>query len=453
MNQSKSKASITDNDLIEFLKNLPASEKYWIAYSGGMDSSVLLHLFYSISDKLNKPVEVIYVDHGLNPKSQKWGKFCINQSQEYGFSFKELVIDEEYKKGESIEAWAREKRYELVNEAISDKDIVFTGHHQDDQVETFFLQALRGSGPRGLSSMPNLKKMNKGLLARPLLNYSRDALLQYAKNNNLNWCEDESNQKQQFDRNYLRQSVLPIVEARWPTYRDTINRLLNHQQEYTSLLDEVAGKDLKNSIGTENNCLVLSKVNDLSFIRQKNLIYFWLNKLNLDLPAAKHMNNIIHEIINIDTDKSPCINWTNVELRRYRDLLYAGKKMSNIDIESVIMWDISKPVSFLEETLSAQIVTGNGLSEHKTKNSKLEIRHRQGGEKINPVNLNHSKTIKQLFQENGVLPWFRDRIPLIYIDENLAAIPGFCIDKNYAAQEDEAGWEIKWTGYEKVVQR
>lgn len=453
MKKSVSTNSLSRYNFISLLSSFPDVEKFWIACSGGMDSSVLLHLFYSNKSQIKQSLEVIYVNHGLQEKSVDWGEFCKKQCQHYEIPFTQLEINEECPKGVSIEEWAREKRYSLIAQTMNKNDVLFTAHHQDDQVETFFLQALRGAGPRGLVSMPSIKKFVNGFHARPLLQFQRSEIQRYANDNDLVWHDDNSNYDTRYDRNYLRHKILPRIEERWPAYRETISRTINHQNEYKSLLDEIAYNDMKLALHKNNMCLSLEIIQKLSFERQKNLVFVWLDELRLDSPGSKHMAQIISDIINSTTDKSPCVNWKDVEVRRYRNLLYASKIMNKHNVKIKFDWDPESPLTILEETLIAKPEIGKGISKANTKNAKFVVRYRQGGEKIHPDNLAHSKTVKQLFQERGVLPWQRDRIPLIYINEKLAVIPGFCVDKNYSAAKDESSWDIQWSGYDKVIQR
>jgi tRNA(Ile)-lysidine synthase len=437
------------SDLNQFQK----SEKFWLAYSGGLDSSVLLHLFYLIKGNIKKDIEVLYINHGLQEEAVDWGKFCKEQCQQYDFPFRELTINESCPKGVSIEAWAREKRYFLIEEQMNENDVLFTAHHQDDQVETFFLQALRGSGTRGLASMPIVKNDKNYFHARPLLNYSREKIKNYAEETKLVWLDDKSNFDVRYDRNYLRHKVMPVIEERWPAYRETIYRLINHQKESKVLLDELGQEDIKRAQYENSTSLDLEVVNKLSVERQKNLIFIWLNNLNLKSPSSRNMEQIISDVIYSSVDKSPCVSWENVEIRRYKNLLYASKIKEDHDINIEYTWNPENTLKLLDETLIAKSTIGKGISKLKTKNAEFVVKYRQGGEKFNPENLSHSKTVKQLFQEQGVLPWFRDRIPLIYINDDLAVIPGFCIDDRYSAEKNEISWDIRWSGYEHVIQK
>jgi tRNA(Ile)-lysidine synthase len=215
-------------------------------------------------------------------------------------------------------------------------------------------------------------------------------------------------------------------------------------------MNEIGLADLEQA--SHENTLNLEMVKSLSVARQKNIIFTWLQVLQLESPGSKHINQIISDLINSTSDNAPCVNWKNVEVRKYRALLYASNSIDK-NIESINYdWDLQTPLKIMGEVLVAKPETGIGLSKVKINNAKISVQHRQGGEKIQPSNTAHSKTVKQLFQERGVLPWLRDRFPLVYVDDNLAAIPGICVNINYSAEKSQASWLIEWSGYDKAVQ-
>jgi len=452
----KKQASTTLLSKESFLSNLnqfSASGKFWIACSGGMDSLVLLHLFYSNKNIINQNIEVLYVNHGLQEEADDWSVFCQKICEQYGFVYRQLKISEACPAGESIEAWAREKRYSLIDAVMNENDVLFTAHHQDDQVETFFLQALRGSGPRGLASMPIIKRHENIFLARLLLDYSRDELKFYAEKHKLIWQNDKSNLDIRYDRNYFRHKIIPVIKERWPSYRDTISRLINHQRESRALLDEVGHEDISLVQHKGSMILDLDLLKKLSMERQKNLLFVWLKELKFETPSSKNIQQIILDVIYSAVEKSPCVTWGNVEVRRYKKLLYVSRIMTAHDVNVEHVWNPDNVLNILNETLIAKTEIGTGLSKLKTKGADFIIRYRHGGEKIHPDNLSHSRTVKQLFQEHSVLPWLRDRVPLVYVNGELAMIPGFCTDERYAAGENEPSWNISWSGYDNIIQK
>lgn len=443
---------LSEFDPSEFFNSFTDSKHIVIAFSGGIDSSVMLNIMCKKRDKLKQSIEAIYIDHGLNDKSAEWGVFCSKECEKHQIAFKTIKIKEDCPKNSSIEAWARNIRYSLFVESMKKNDILLTAHHQDDQVETFFLQLLRGAGPQGLASMPIVKKIEHIFHIRPFLYFQRKEIIEYAHNHNISWLEDETNYDVKYQRNFIRHNVLPEISKVWPSYQQNILRTIKHQVEYKKILDEIAMIDIE-TVSTNNfNNLDVNLIKKLSVERQKNLIFFWLKKINLESPTSKHMDQIINTLINSDQEKSPCVNWNNTELRRYKTLLYASGLTNAYDSNFEINWDTASPLSIEGETLIAKETEGKGISKKSIKDAKIIIRYRHGGEKIYSNSLKQSKSIKQLFQEHNVLPWLRNKVPLIYINEKLAVVPGFCVDRNYLANKNETSLDIQWSGYKKVIQ-
>jgi tRNA(Ile)-lysidine synthase len=444
--------ALSKSELKEFLDTFSESKKIIIAYSGGIDSSALLHLLFLIKEDLKQSLEAIHINHGLHEKSDDWEKFCKEECARFNVPFKAISIHENLPKNESVECWARNKRYLLISKEMNKDDLLLTAHHMDDQVETFFLQILRGAGPRGLASMPVIKRIASGYHVRPFLNIQQCELEQYAKANDLLWQDDESNSDIRYDRNYLRHKVLVYLEKAWPSFRKSILRVISHQKESMSLLSEIASEDMSKVLCKDFINLDIKILNKLSLPRQKNLIFYWLNRLNLEKPGSRHMNQIIKTLINTTSEKSPCVNWRNTEVRKYRNYLYASKKIKQHDRNEEIFWNTNLPLEIHGEKLIAKKTLGKGVLMSCTEGAKITIRYRNGGEKIYSNSLSNSKTVKQLFQEHGVLPWFRDRVPLVYINEELAVVPGFCVGKKFSASENEKSLDIYWSGYNKVLQ-
>lgn len=438
--------------LYAYLHDCSTTGGFVLAISGGLDSMVLLHLFSENLHRLQNRVEAVYVDHGLQAISRNWSDFCATQAQRLGIPFYSCGIDSTPGRNDSIENWARTRRYQLLTARLQDNDILFTAHHLDDQVETFFLQALRGTGTRGLAGMSSIRRIANGYHARPLLSFSRKELEAYAKDNNLEWVEDPSNTDNSHDRNYLRNVIMPLVASRWPAYRKTISRLIEHQSETRDLLQELAEEDLNSMLDDVRQGLDLEKLKLLSVARQKNLILQWARQQQLATPNMAHLLQICSDVVNSAVDASPCVNWADVECRRYRNRLYMNKTMVEHDADAVLEWDINHDLEINGETLSAILTRGKGISKQHMHNRTVSIRFRQGGERLCPAPGKQTKTLKQICQENGILPWCRERIPLVYLDDDLAAVAGVCVADQFSAGAEEAAIDLHWSGLEKIRQ-
>ncbi|MEY3219956.1 MAG: tRNA lysidine(34) synthetase TilS [Pseudomonadota bacterium] len=404
--------------LRENLDILERANTIWIAYSGGLDSQVLLHLCaHSI---YRSQVKAIHVHHGLSKNANQWVKYCEEtcQTLEIPLVVKYLQICRHKK--ESLEEIARKERYRLFEELLEEKDVLLMAHHADDQVETFLLRALRGAGVEGLSAIPQQRKLGKGILYRPLLNFSRIELQKYAHENNLKWIEDESNQSEVFDRNFLRKQIIPILKNRWKGLEKTLCRTAHIQTETAQLLFEIASEDLIKCQSNERNILDIKELLQLSEQRRANLLRCWLKSLGFEIPSRIKMQQIQEDILLSKIDRQPCVSWEGVEIRRYRHNLYAMSPLPPKILQPIeFIWDLKNTLKLPFGELKA------GNEKFGLPNNTYQIRFRKGGETCFVYGQHHE--VKKLLQEKGVPTWFRPFIPLIYHENILVAIPNVVI--------------------------
>jgi tRNA(Ile)-lysidine synthase len=434
------------------LQSLPECEGYLVAYSGGMDSHVLLHSLNALRRNLNAGISVIHVNHGLSGYAPDWARHSRNVCEALGLPCEIVEIDARPPRGESPESWARRKRYDAFARRLGTGWMLLTAHHKDDQAETLLLQLFRGAGPAGLSAMPITQPFGSGWHGRPLLDYSRRELGEYAMRHGLQWIEDESNQDTGVDRNYIRHRIMPAVRRHWPGALEALARSARHQGEASALLDHLARTDLASlARGAKPVRLSIAGLVGLSIPRQKNLIRRWLQVLQLPRPTTAQLQRVVDDAIAAGSAARPCVSWPGVEVRRYRDYLYAGRPLDAHEPAQVISWDLAQPVAIAHGRLRAEPGVGNGVKASRCRRNQLEIRYRKGGETIRPVGRQHHHALKKLFQERGVPPWLRDRVPLLYSDGLLAAVPGMWIDHQFSADDDEPSWRITWEGQEDLL--
>jgi tRNA(Ile)-lysidine synthase len=429
------------HEKLEFLlKQYPISARFWVAYSGGLDSQVLLFALSRIIP--TKRLRVIHVNHGLHTDSIKWANICQQTCEKLGIYCEIVPVDAHPKSGESPEAYARAARYGAMVKRIPAGDFLLTAHHRKDQAETLLLQLLRGAGLKGLASMPFCQTFAKAYLMRPLLDFSRSELYEYAQEQQLTWIEDDSNMNLRFNRNFIRHKVLPLIQQRWPQADKTIARAAIHLAEAHSLLDEVAHQDWSVVQGPAANVLVISSLLKLSVMRRSNILRYWLKKLHFSLPSQKQLQQI-EVLFKSRMDASPRVNWGNVQLRRYRDYIYAlnlveNEKLFNVEFTT---WKLDQAIVLptLDQLTSKQVL-GAGLL---LKERQVDVTFRQGGERFYATNRQGSHPLKKLFQEWGVPPWQRNKIPLIYYQKELIAVAGYDIDPRFAAKQNELGFVIE----------
>ena len=432
--------------LTDFFQTKPINyeNNIFVAYSGGIDSHVLLHALAQLRQTFPKlKLTAVHVHHGLFQAANDWVQHCRQVCDELKVGLQIINVKVKCSAGLSVEEQARIARYQALTKLLQAGDLLITAHHADDQAETCLLQFLRGAGIKGLASMPVMISFAQGFLARPFLSISRQDLLEYAQKNNLSWIEDDSNHNLKFTRNFLRYTIMPEFKKRWPNINKTIMRVAKNCAEANELLQELAKQDIEELKGSVKNTLAIAKLQKLSLARQKNVLREWLHAQGFRLPSAIKLKHIISDVINARTDADPCIVWQEVEVRRHQDNLYAMSPLFKFNNKVDLSWDGKNPLKLPGNLgiLRCEKAMGQGLkAEVFSKN--IVVRFRQGGEQCKLPNREGTHKLKKLFQEWGVPSWQRDRIPLLYINDQLAAIVGYAVCSELAAFNNEVGMSL-----------
>lgn len=410
-----------------------------LAFSGGLDSTVLLHLLVGARAALDCEVSVIHVHHGLQTEADAWQAHCETVCTEWNVPFAAVRVQAHPGSGESPEAAARAARYRALAGALPAGGVLLTAHHQDDQAETLLLQLLRGAGPRGLAAMPHWAHFGAGYQARPLLADSRAELLEYAHRHRLRWIDDPSNAYCQYDRNFLRHRVVPLLRERWPAATHTLARSAAVCADASQLLDETAAADLVLLRQRNTSILSVSGLIDLASARRRNVLLHWFNRLGLPGPASAHLARIEADVLAARLDANPCVRWPGVAVRRYRDGLYALAESGAVAPTEPIAWD-GQPLAIPGYgVLSAVEVLGQGISRRLWQSGPVQLRFRSGGEHFRPHGVAHTRTLKNWLQENAVPPWERKVLPLVYVGETLLGIGDLALADGVVAAPDEIG--------------
>ena len=272
------------------------TKTYYVALSGGADSLVLLNELKKLQNEKDFSLIAIHINHNVQKDSEKWKTICENFCIENEIKFIAHSLKQKKNMSSNLEKKLRDERYRFFEKTLEKNSILFMGHHLDDLIETFFLRALRGSGIEGLSSIPKERTVGKGKLIRPFLNIPKSEILAKAKKDKLKFIKDPSNKDISFDRNYLRNKVLPQIENRWPSYRKNLNQLIENLKESSDLLITHAEKDF-NEVKVKKNLISLKKFLSLSKIRQKNVFIFWINLNGLNQPSARVINLFFNKFL------------------------------------------------------------------------------------------------------------------------------------------------------------
>lgn len=427
-------------DLPISLPQLKSGGRYWVAYSGGLDSTVLLHW---LGRHAAHPVVAVHVNHGLHPDADNWAEHCRRFCAELDIPLEVVPVQVTEIADYGLEAAARHARYRALTEKPGTDDLLLTAHHRNDQAETLLLQLLRGSGPQGLAAMREETRAGGSRLYRPLLMLDREALLGYAQCHGLRWIEDPSNDDRQLRRNFLRHEVLPLLEAHWPACRESLARSAELQGEAAVLLDELALSDMKGCLGSMPGSLSVRILRALAPARRRNLLRFWLRDQGLAVPGHAHMQRLENDMLTEREDAGPVVNWHEVEVRRYRDDLLAMSTLPPAPVATELDWNLQGALQLPAGcgTLVAECAEGAGL---RLQTASVTVRFSQTGERIQPLFSSHHRRLKHLLQEAAVPPWVRERLPLIYHGGCLAAVADRWIAADSAAQQQEKGWIIHW---------
>lgn len=412
--------------------------RYVIAFSGGLDSTALAHALSSA--KTGVPVVAIHVDHRLHEDSARWSEHCKVFAQSLGIEYRSRAVTVQLESGKGPEASAREARYTALHAELEHGDWLLSAHHREDQAETLLLNLVRGSGPAGIAGIGAVRRFGPGWLARPMLYTDQASLRDYADLHGLDWIDDPSNTDRRFDRNFLRHDILPRLKARWPDIAARLQRSATHAGEAATLLSDLAAIDLE-TLGSRPEHLPIDGLLAMTPGRQRNLLRYSLRLLGLSTPTALQLERILGEVIAAREDAQPHVSWPGASVRRYRNGLYllpevlADAPISGpINGESVVLGaglGILRFESGAERGLSAELFE-RGLH--------FNVRH--GGEEIRPDGQGHTRKLKKLLQEEGVVPWMRDRLPLVFSGERLVAVGDLWIAADAASTP---GVAVRWS--------
>ena len=417
-----------ERTLEKFFAGISTGRRLYIAYSGGIDSSVLLHASRRVCQSSGHRLHALHIDHQLHADSKRWAQHCLDCCADLNIPIEIHSVDVRAFAGAGPEGAAREARYQCLAARLDQDDLLLTAHHGDDQVETVLLQLLRGSGVAGLCGCAPRRRLGRAWLLRPLLGLARTEIEAYASQHGLDYLLDPSNHSHVPDRNYLRHRVTPVLRARWPGLRAAISRCSQWQSESRQLLDALARQDLGSQC---SNPLAVGRLADLSPLRLKNALRYWVRANQFPVPGAAILGHVISDAVNSRHDAQACVRWPGAEIRKYRQCLYIQAPLAAHDATVSYRWHISRrlTIAHLNLCLSRQDLQAYGVDLGGI--DTLQVRFRRGGEVMRPRGRACSKALKNLFQEAAVAPWLRDRIPLLFHQETLIFVWGHWISEGY----------------------
>ena len=420
-----------------------------VAFSGGLDSTVLLALAARFAKERGMAIKAVHIAHGLQTVAEAWPAHCAEVAQAIGVDCHTIAVKVALGPRVSLEAAAREARYQALSGAMQANDILLTGHHLDDQAETLLLALKRGAGVAGLAAMPARKAFGPDLQTtqqrRPLLSCSRQALEAFAKNHGLRWVEDPSNGDDHFDRNFLRNQILPKLLAQWPSFNETAARSAELCAEQRQLAVELAQLDLPR-LQNKHGGVSIAGLTALSQPRRHNVLRHWL-QLNQLHPSRAQLQAIWQEVALARADATPEVRLGELRICRYQGALYvpasAGQPrvLSHIVAEQWLDAGVGQlRVSWVEQ--GADLVAPLDLSQ-------LQLQFNINGLRSQPQGRAGSRPLKKLWQEYAIAPWLRAQMPLLLLGqerqgEELIAVPGLFVSQAYVPEPHQAGWRLEW---------
>lgn len=381
-----------------------------LAYSGGADSTALLHL---AAEQGLPGLRAIHVHHGLQTAADDWAAYCQQVCASLGVPLEVLRVRVAAEDPAGPESAARSARYAALRSRLPAGGLLLTAHHRDDQAETLLLRLLRGSGVEGLAAIRAFTPFAPGWLWRPLLAMPGQALRDYLRGRGIAWIEDPHNQSPRYARSWLRQELMPALRQRWPEADRQLAATAARCAEAAELLAEMAAEGLP-SVQREDGGLSVSGLLALSPARRHLLLRHWLEQLGLPAAYDETLQHLDREVLPVRPDAEPLLAWPGGEFRRYRDGLYAGARLPPLPEDYAVKWD-GRSVLELPAGCGRLLPVGP---------LRATVRLPRGGERLRPAGESHHRSLRALAQREGLPPWVRQRLALLYVDGELHSIAG-----------------------------
>jgi tRNA(Ile)-lysidine synthase len=425
-----------------------------VAYSGGLDSSALLHLACKYADSHGIKLFAFHVHHGINSDADAWLKHCKDECARLNVDFDARHVDITEHDKNGVEAAARICRYTALGEMcrFHKVPLLLTAHHQDDQAETVLLQLLRGCGVAGLSGMdsanvaPALLGNDSLLMVRPLLEVSRQELAHFVMANEILFVEDPSNLDSRYARNALRQNVMRLLSENFPGFQERFVRTAQHMQSAQRLLVALAAQDLK--VCQEGEWIEIGRLRKLSVDRIDNLLRYWFGVRGLSMPSTAWLNELRAQLLDAKTDAQLCVSHQDCHIRRYKGKVFITPKFL-VDASSIMpqafRWNGEGHIHFPEYDGILHIEEAEeGIDAEWLRRQPLLIRYRQGGERLKPAWNRPTRNLKYHYQSSDIPAWERTRLPLIMASDQVLFAAGIGMDCHHLNRESKKCLRFRW---------
>ncbi|WP_343154858.1 tRNA lysidine(34) synthetase TilS [Buchnera aphidicola (Pseudoregma panicola)] len=426
------------------LKYINDDQNILVAYSGGMDSTVLLYQLIKLKKKKLKNIKIraIHINHNISKNSKNWEYHCYKECKKNKIPIIIRKIKKKYKK--NLENKLRNKRYKIIKEEILKKEIVVTGHHLNDQCETLLLALKRGSGPNGLSGIknPTFFGKNNQLLIRPFIKINKIKLEKWAIKKKIKWINDESNLNKKFERNFLRLKIIPIFEKKWPFFLKNLYRTSKICQKNEKILNFFI-KPILNICNINNTELQIKKIK--TFPKEIGILIIrkWLYSLTKTFLSYKKIHQIYKDFILCKQNKMSLMNFKNYKIQKYKNIIYYIRKTNNIKNKIIFCHYPFKKI-ILPEKLGILEINNKGMKiPAPKKNDLVNIRFQFQGI-VKTDERNKSCKIKKMWKHIKVLNIYKNSIPLLFYNETFISAIGTFIIINKKNIKNNKTWKISW---------
>lgn len=411
----------------DYVQRQAGVNRFCVAYSGGLDSHVLLALLVQLQRETpSLQIRAVHIDHGLQDGSEKWAEHAraVCQGLNVPLEVRTVVVDES---DEGPEAAARRVRYAEFSALLETDEHLLLAQHAEDQAETFLLQALRGSGTDGLSGIPRKRRFSRGYMGRPLLSCTKESLKILAELQGLEWIEDPSNADDRFDRNFLRLNVMPLLKERWPAAVQTLGRSAQRSAAASQTLLGLAQQDLDTVTIEGTSELSLKGLKQLPRERAFTVLRLFVRQRGLRMPRLQDLTQVMSDLVEARDDSNGIVNVRDYIFRRYKDGLYLLPPQEEVKAYQYDWAYPYEPLTIVETglTLTKELCRKKGIL--LPIQGVVSVKSRAGGELLKVGEPAFHKAVKKILQESSIPPWIRDTTPLLYIEDKLAAVWGIAL--------------------------
>ena len=432
--------------LLEKLKRFPAPNKYWVGFSGGTDSTALLQALFECRAELNAPLHALHFHHGLQAEAGDWQEHCRAFCAERDIPFQSERLQVPGNGSGNLEEAARNARYRAVARIIGTGELYLTAHHAEDQAETLFLNLMRGSGIEGLAGIPELRSLEQGWVARPLLDVRRETLVEFLRQRNIGWLEDPSNRDTRFDRNYLRLELFPMLEKRWPGITQRLERTARNARATSQAL----GVFIENQSGDllqDNLKMPVHKLLELSGEMQPLILRQWLRRHEVPMLPETRLREFLGQLAGAQIDHQSEVQWEDWMIKHYRQDLWLHRRKAVLSCPEK------------DWTSGNELDIGADSGTLKLEGPEVDIPQgwsvgpRRAKARIRPLEHGPSHKLKHFFQSASIPPWLRQGVPVLYWDDEPVALGDWVLGHRLQWWLTENDLGYRWHPVDPVLAR